>query len=130
MNFDIRKMTRRDVRKYGLPSLLRSDREVLVAIAGDELAAYGVLNLETGEMESLYTEPEYRGMGAGTKIMSVFGPRITQINVDTTNKNAIGLYQHLGFKKFTNMNSRLALMTREQIRMRRLARLFESCLND
>ena len=89
----------------------RDENSLIAAYTGDTLA--GILELDTakgrhtgyGWVSLVYLAPEYRGQGHGKELLgkaaevyAAMGRHSLRLHVSSMNKNAIGFYEHLGFK--------------------------------
>lgn len=60
----------------------------------------GFLGLSEGMIEMLFIHPDFFGQGLGKKLahFAIHEKRATRVDVNEQNEQAIGFYQHLGFK--------------------------------
>jgi ribosomal protein S18 acetylase RimI-like enzyme len=80
----------------------------LVAMAGQRMRMPGF-----AELSGLCTHPEFQGRGLGTLLFRFVAAEIAArdeivfLHAYASNTNAISLYEHLGFRKRTQMNLRI-----------------------
>lgn len=62
----------------------------------------GFIAVSAAKVEMLFIHPDYRGQGAGRRLMTyavdVLGA--TEVDVNEQNEQAVGFYLHLGFETF------------------------------
>ena len=72
----------------------------LSCIRGDDQRILGFMGVAEGKIEMLFIHPDARGKGIGKTLarhaMEVLG--VTQVDVNEDNGQAVGFYEHLGFK--------------------------------
>ena len=93
-------LTEKDIQFYK-PLILN---EYLKAVSlfctkeGDTIT--GFLGLDNDKIEMLFIHPDYRGKGIGKTLLNfaVTGKKASKVDVNEQNEQAVGFYQHLGFK--------------------------------
>lgn len=95
--------------------LTESDIQTLIPLVKAELAAFSpihclrdddgepfaILGVEGSRIEMLFVHADWRGSGAGRRLMefSIQALGADSVDVNEDNGQAIGFYQHLGFRK-------------------------------
>jgi ribosomal protein S18 acetylase RimI-like enzyme len=78
------------------------NKEVYVAIEGEAMVGYGILNLQTQEIEALYTTPAAKGSGAGLKLLQTLEKRGREAGLEVlhlnASLNAAGFYRRAGYE--------------------------------
>ena len=93
------------IRGY-VPQALAGVSRLAVASAGsgglEGEKPIGFMGVEGGRLEMLFLAPEWRGRGVGGRLlrhgMSRMG--VTELTVNEQNPDAVGFYEHLGFRTF------------------------------
>lgn len=72
-----------------------------VAVDGNAIVGFGNLNQESGEVEALYVDPDYVGLGVGGKILQAIESAaqdsgLTSLHLSST-LNAVRFYERVGF---------------------------------
>lgn len=88
------------IKKY-VPQALNGVKHLIVAEnENDKIVAF--MGTEDGRLEMLFIYPEERGKGTGKRLLqygiSEYG--IKEVTVNEQNPQAIGFYEHLGFKTY------------------------------
>ena len=88
------------IKKY-VPQVLSGVKHLIVAEnENDKVVAF--MGIEDGRLEMLFISPEERGKGIGKGLLqygiSEYG--IREVTVNEQNPQAIGFYEHLGFKTY------------------------------
>lgn len=82
-------------------------KEVYVALAGDEIAGFIILNMTgpfVGYIQSICVAPNQRGLGVGSQLVAFAEARIFKVTpnvficVSSFNQNARRLYERLGYE--------------------------------
>ena len=75
--------------------------ETLVVAARDG-GPVGFMGVQDGRLEMLFLDPEVRGHGLGRQILEygVGQLGVTELTVNEQNPQAVGFYEHLGFKTY------------------------------
>ena len=89
-----------NIRKY-VPEALHGVAHLIIAI-DEEGHAAAFMGIENETLEMLFIAPEHRGKGLGKELLSLgiekYG--VKQLTVNEQNPQAIGFYEHLGFKVY------------------------------
>lgn len=88
-----------EIENYVPQALKEVEHLVVAQNNGDYL---GFMGIEKHRLEMLFLAPQYIGKGVGRKLIE-YGIKQYQINevtVNEQNPNAIGFYEHLGFKTY------------------------------
>lgn len=89
-----------NIRKY-VPEALHGVAHLIIAI-DEEGHAAAFMGIENEVLEMLFIAPEHRGKGLGKELLSLgiekYG--VKQLTVNEQNPQAIGFYEHLGFKVY------------------------------
>ncbi len=97
---------RRDY-KASVQTLSVPSKEVYLALSGDEIVGFIILNMQgafIGYIQTICVSPEWRGKGIGSKLLDFAEERIfgqapnVFICVSSFNGNAQGFYRRLGYK--------------------------------
>ena len=83
-----------------VPQALKEVKHLVVAQNnGDYL---GFMGIEKHRLEMLFLAPQYIGKGVGRKLIEygIEQYQINEVTVNEQNPNAIGFYEHLGFKTY------------------------------
>jgi len=72
----------------------------LYCIRGDENHILGFLGVADNKIEMLFVHPQVFGKGIGKALLlyAVENLNATQVDVNEDNQQAVGFYQHFGFK--------------------------------
>lgn len=75
--------------------------ETLVVAEGDGGSA-GFMGVQDGRLEMLFLDPAARGNGLGRRILEhgIEQLGVTELTVNEQNPQAVGFYEHLGFKTY------------------------------
>ena len=59
----------------------------------------GFMGIAEGNLEMLFVDNNYRGMGIGKKLITyaISDLQVTQVDVNEQNAQAVGFYKHVGF---------------------------------
>ena len=74
--------------------------EHLIAVEAEKPVAF--MGTQNGRLEMLFIAPEERGKGIGKSLLE-YGIRnygITEVTVNEQNPQAVGFYEHMGFKTY------------------------------
>lgn len=88
------------IKKY-VPHALNGVRHLIVAEnKNDKVAAF--MGTEDGRLEMLFISPEERGKRIGKNLLQygIMEYGIKEVTVNEQNPQAIGFYEHLGFKTY------------------------------
>ena len=89
-----------NIRKY-VPEALHGVAHLIIAI-DEEGHAAAFMGIENETLEMLFIAPEHRGIGLGKELLSLgiekYG--VKQLTVNEQNPQAIGFYEHMGFKVY------------------------------
>lgn len=84
-------------------------RESVVVEAGSRVTGFGELDVESGEVEAVFVDPEHTGSGIGSSILSHFEGRLRDEGFGIARLravlNAVGFYESQGYeesKRVTN----------------------------
>ncbi|MBR3675647.1 MAG: GNAT family N-acetyltransferase [Alphaproteobacteria bacterium] len=83
-----------------VPQALKGVAHLVVAQNnGDYL---GFMGVEQHRLEMLFLDPQYIGQGIGRKLMEYGAQKyqISEVTVNEQNPQAVGFYEHLGFKTY------------------------------
>ena len=84
-----------------MPEALNEVAHLLIA-NDEEGHAAAFMGIENETLEMLFIAPEHRGKGLGKELLSLgiekYG--VKQLTVNEQNPQAIGFYEHLGFKVY------------------------------
>ena len=83
-----------------VPQALASVETLVVTRKGDVPA--GFMGVRDGRLEMLFLDPGARGQGLGRALLKYGIERlgVTELTVNEQNPQAVGFYEHLGFKTF------------------------------
>ena len=89
-----------EIKEY-IPKALQEVGHLVIAVneSGFPVAFMGV---ENGKLEMLFIAPEECGKGLGKRIIK-YGMEtlsVLEVTVNEQNKNALGFYEHMGFKVY------------------------------
>lgn len=86
------------IKEY-VPQALEWVEHLIVAETGKLIAFMGIQN---GRLEMLFITPEERGKGIGKKLLQygVENYGIFEVTVNEQNPQAVGFYEHMGFKTY------------------------------
>lgn len=76
--------------------------EHLIAAADEESKITGFMGVENMRLEMLFISPKSRGKGIGKQLVQygVLNYGIQEVTVNEQNPQAVGFYEHLGFKTY------------------------------
>ena len=88
----------KSIKEY-VPRALESVEHLIIA-EDEKLAAF--MGTQNGRLEMLFIAPEERGKGIGKQLMQygVQNYGITKVTVNEQNPQAVGFYEHMGFKTY------------------------------
>ena len=83
-----------------VPQALMSVETLVVAKRDD--APVGFMGVQDGRLEMLFLDPGARGRGLGRALLAYGIERlgVTELTVNEQNPQAVGFYEHLGFKTY------------------------------
>lgn len=83
-----------------VPQALAGVETLVVAERDSE--PVGFMGVQDGRLEMLFLDPEVRGHGLGRQILEygVGQLGVTELTVNEQNPQAVGFYEHLGFKTY------------------------------
>ena len=83
-----------------VPQALASVETLVLAEKDD--APVGFMGVEGGRLEMLFLDPAVRGCGLGRRLLEHGIARlgVTELTVNEQNPQAVGFYEHLGFKTY------------------------------
>ena len=86
-----------EIENYVPQALKEVEHLVVAQNNGDYL---GFMGIEKHRLEMLFLAPQYIGKGVGRKLIEygIEQYQINEVTVNEQNPNAIGFYEHLGFK--------------------------------
>lgn len=81
-----------------VPQALSGVERLVVAL--DEGVPLGFMGAEAGRLEMLFLAPEARGRGLGRQLLEEAIARysVEELTVNAQNPDAVGFYEHLGFR--------------------------------
>ena len=88
-----------EIENYVPQALKEVEHLVVAQNNGDYL---GFMGIEKHRLEMLFLDPQYIGQGIGRKLIE-FGIekyQVDEVTVNEQNPNAVGFYEHLGFKTY------------------------------
>lgn len=88
-----------EIENYVLQALKEVEHLVVAQNNGDYL---GFMGIEKHRLEMLFLLPQYIGQGVGRKLIE-FGIekyQVGEVTVNEQNPQAVGFYEHLGFKTY------------------------------
>lgn len=88
----------KSIKEY-VPQALESVEHLIIAEAEKPVAFMGTQN---GRLEMLFIVPEERGKGIGKQLLQygVQNYGITEVTANEQNPQAVGFYEHMGFKTY------------------------------
>ena len=88
-----------EIENYVPQALKEVEHLVVAQNNGDYL---GFMGIEKHRLEMLFLAPQYMGQGVGRKLIEygIEQYQINEVTVNEQNPNAIGFYEHLGFKTY------------------------------
>lgn len=88
----------KSIKEY-VPQALEGVEHLIIVEAEKPVAFMGTQN---GRLEMLFITPEERGKGIGKRLMQYgfqnYG--VTEVTVNEQNSQAVGFYEHMGFKTY------------------------------
>lgn len=89
-----------EIKKY-VPQALEDIENLIIAVDKDNLPV-AFMGIENEKLEMLFISPEERGKGLGKSLISygVENYSIREVTVNEQNPQAIGFYEHMGFKTY------------------------------
>ena len=76
--------------------------ETFITAEDEHGAILGLMGIQAGTLEMLFLAPEARGKGLGRQLLE-FGIEhdgVTKLTVNEQNPQAVGFYEHMGFKTY------------------------------
>ena len=85
--------------KAYVPQALKGVEHLIIAETQKPMAFMGIQN---GRLEMLFIAPEERGKGIGRELLQygVWNYEIQEVTVNEQNPQAVGFYEHMGFKTY------------------------------
>ena len=76
--------------------------ERLIVAESDSRSPVAFMGIQGGRLEMLFVSPEERGHGIGTQLLQYGIERhgVTELTVNEQNPQAVGFYEHMGFKTY------------------------------
>ena len=76
--------------------------EHLIVAETDNGSPVAFMGIQGGRLEMLFISPEERGHGIGTQLLKYGIERhgVTELTVNEQNPQAVGFYEHMGFKTY------------------------------
>ena len=73
-----------------------------LVVAARDGAPVGFMGVQDGRLEMLFLDPEVRGQGLGRQLLEhgIAHLGVTELTVNEQNPQAVGFYEHLGFKTY------------------------------
>ena len=73
-----------------------------LVVAARDGAPVGFMGVQDGRLEMLFLDPEVRGHGLGRQLLEhgIAQLGVTELTVNEQNPQAVGFYEHLGFKTY------------------------------
>ena len=73
-----------------------------LVVAARDGAPVGFMGVQDGRLEMLFLDPEARGQGLGRQLLEhgIAQLGVTELTVNEQNPQAVGFYEHLGFKTY------------------------------
>lgn len=83
-----------------VPQALSGVERLVVALEGG--VPMGFMGAEAGRLEMLFLAPEARGRGLGRQLLEEAIARygVEELTVNAQNPDAVGFYEHLGFRTY------------------------------
>lgn len=83
-----------------VPQAVAGVETLVVAERDDE--PVGFMGVQDGRLEMLFLDPEARGRGLGRQLLEhgISHLDVTELTVNEQNPQAVGFYEHLGFKTY------------------------------
>ena len=83
-----------------VPQAVTGVETLVVAERDDE--PVGFMGVQDGRLEMLFLDPEARGRGLGRRLLEhgISHLDVTELTVNEQNPQAVGFYEHLGFKTY------------------------------
>ena len=83
-----------------VPQAVAGVETLVVAERDDE--PVGFMGVQDGRLEMLFLNPEARGRGLGRQLLEhgISHLDVTELTVNEQNPQAVGFYEHLGFKTY------------------------------
>ena len=83
-----------------VPQAVTGVETLVVAERDDE--PVGFMGVQDGRLEMLFLDPEARGRGLGRQLLEhgISHLDVTELTVNEQNPQAVGFYEHLGFKTY------------------------------
>ncbi len=88
------------IKEY-VPQVLSEVANLLVAESEDG-SPIGFMGIEDGRLEMLFLDPAVRGRGLGSLFLqrALTGYGVREVTVNEQNPQAVGFYEHMGFKTY------------------------------
>ena len=73
-----------------------------LAVAEEDGSSLGFIGINQRKIEMLFLDPDIRGRGLGKKLIQfmIDNYHVDSVTVNEQNSQAVGFYQHLGFKTY------------------------------
>lgn len=73
-----------------------------LAVAEEDGSSLGFIGIDQHRIEMLFIDPDIRGRGLGKKLIQfmIDNYAVDSVTVNEQNSQAVGFYQHLGFKTY------------------------------
>ena len=83
-----------------VPDAIRGVETLVTAEESEDLV--GFMGIQGDSLEMLFVDPARRGRGVGRKLLTYGIERVgvTKLTVNEQNPQAIGFYEHMGFKPY------------------------------
>ncbi len=93
-------LTEDDIQYYKPLILNEYLKAVTLFCTRDQNEITGFLGLDDDKVEMLFIRPDYRGKGVGKALLdfAITEKKARKVDVNEQNKQAVGFYEHLGFK--------------------------------
>ena len=89
-----------EIKEY-VPQALRAIAHLMIAVNEDGIPA-GFMGVEDGKLEMLFIAPDERGKGVGKQFIQYGVEKLSvhEVTVNEQNPEAIGFYEHMGFRVY------------------------------
>lgn len=87
--------------KTYVPEAMREIAHLIIAVNEDGIPA-GFMGVEDGKLEMLFIAPDERGKGVGKQFIQYAVEKlfVNEVTVNEQNPQAIGFYEHMGFRVY------------------------------